>query len=78
MGGDRRPETVTAANGLLLCGSGITGCHGWVESNRTESYDLGLLLRRHQVPTAEPVLLRRGLVLLDVDGNYIPTEGQAA
>jgi hypothetical protein len=78
MGGDRRPEVKTAANGLLLCGSGVTGCHGWVESNRDEAYERGLLLRRHQIPVDEPVQLRRGRVLLDDEGNYIPTEGQAA
>jgi hypothetical protein len=77
MGGDRRPEVKTAANGLLLCGSGVTGCHGWVEDNRKRAYALGLLLRRHQIPTEEPVTLRRGRVLLDDIGNYIPTEGAA-
>lgn len=78
MGGDRRPEVKTAANGLLLCGSGVTGCHGWVEENRATAYELGLLLRRHQIPVEEPVTLRRGRVLLDDIGNYIPTEGRAA
>lgn len=78
MGGDRRPEVKTAANGLLLCGSGVTGCHGWVESHRAEAMSLGLLLRRSEVPVLVPVTLRRGRVLLDDIGNYIPTEGAAA
>lgn len=29
---------------ILLCGSGVTGCHGWVESNRNLSRELGFLL----------------------------------
>lgn len=78
MGGDRRPETKTAANGLLLCGSGVTGCHGWVEGNRDEAYELGLLLRRHQIPINEPVTLQCGRVLLDHEGNYVPISNQEA
>ena len=79
MGGDRRPEARGAANGLLLCGSGVTGCHGWVESNRTEAYGLGLLVPRPLIPAGIPVqIVGKRWVLLDDDGNYIPTEGQAA
>ncbi len=46
MGGDRRPETHGAGNLVLLSGSGTTGCHGWVESRRTEARNLGLLIPR--------------------------------
>lgn len=66
MGGDTRsywhPSRI-----MLLCGSGTTGCHGRVESNRAAAYDLGLLVRRG--PVAEdpadtcartPVLVRGG------------------
>jgi hypothetical protein len=42
--------TNSKANLLHLCGSGTTGCHGWVESHRKEAYELGLLLRRGENP----------------------------
>lgn len=72
MGGDKRPETRAASNGVLLCGSGTTGCHHLVERNRAKSYDEGLLLRRHQDPSETPVLLERGWVRLDDNGLYLP------
>ncbi|WP_431728640.1 hypothetical protein [Verrucosispora sp. TAA-831] len=31
---DRRPDTNTPPNLIVLCGSATTGCHGWVESRR--------------------------------------------
>lgn len=74
MGGDKRPETSSPANALLLCGQGNTGCHGWVESHRLEAYDLGLLLRRWQDPRLEPVTIRAGRVLLGEHGEYLPLE----
>lgn len=48
MGGTRVKEINEPANLIVLCGSGTTGCHGWVESNRKEAFDLGLLVRRGQ------------------------------
>ena len=44
MGGTRRPDANAPQNLLVLCGSGTTGCHGWLESNRTEAYQTGYLL----------------------------------
>lgn len=35
---------------LSLCGSGTTGCHGWVESHREEAARLGYLLPRNGRP----------------------------
>lgn len=75
MGGDRRPETRGAANGVLLCGS---GCHGWVESHRDEARERGLLPRMNQIPADEPVQLGRGVVRLDDAGNYLAPEGAAS
>ncbi|GAA3948153.1 hypothetical protein [Microbacterium soli] len=34
------------ANCLILCGSGTTGCHGWVEAHRELARDHGLLILR--------------------------------
>jgi hypothetical protein len=51
MGGTRR--VMTHADGIALCGTGTTGCHGWVEANRDEAYDRGLLIRRNGLRPAE-------------------------
>lgn len=70
MGGSKRPDTNQPANLVTLCGSGVTGCHGWAESNRDEARALGLLLWQSQTPSAEPVRTHRGLLLLDDKGGW--------
>lgn len=70
MGGSTRADLNTPANLVLICGSGTTGCHGRIESNRTIAYGEGLLLHDGADPTAVPVLLACGLVYLAVDGTY--------
>lgn len=44
-GGENSPFNL-----ILLCGTGITGCHGWVEKNRRESYRLGYLVKTGEDP----------------------------
>jgi len=46
MGGTRNELIHAPANLILLCGSGTSGCHGWVESNRDEARKFGYLLYR--------------------------------
>lgn len=46
MGGSRDANLHLPANLILLCGSGVTGCHGWVESNRDKARNYGFLLYR--------------------------------
>ena len=63
------------ANLVVLCGSGVTGCHGWVESNRSEAMDAGWIVGRNWRATATeiPVLHARfGMVRLtdDPDNPY--------
>lgn len=72
MGGSKRPEVNAPANLILLCGSGTTGCHGAIESNRAHAYTAGLLLHAGDVPTDTPVELRYGRVLLDNNGMFQP------
>lgn len=73
MGGSRKVHVNAAANLLLLCGSGTTGCHGWVESNRRVSVTWGLLVPRPAFPATTPVFYRKnGWVLLDDDGGVHP------
>lgn len=65
MGGSKRPDLNQPANLLTLCGSGATGCHGWVTANPRKAYDLGLAVQRHRDPTEVPVTTWRGWVFLD-------------
>ncbi|ALJ22084.1 HNH endonuclease [Microbacterium sp. No. 7] len=58
--GKRDTWTNKASNGLTLCGSGVTGCHGWVESKRGLALDLGLLVSRVAAtvnPARRPALI---------------------
>jgi hypothetical protein len=53
MGGAKNLDTV--ANLVVLCGSGTTGCHGWVESHRAEAIAQGWLVPRREARTPEEV-----------------------
>jgi hypothetical protein len=57
MGGTSLTETNDLANLLLLCGTGITGCHGWVEVGERGAAEARGLWVRHEH---------------DKDGNPIP------
>jgi len=46
MGGSKNANLHKSANLIVLCGSGVDGCHGWVESNRDEARAKGYLLYR--------------------------------
>lgn len=70
MGGTNNPAVNGAANVVILCGSGTTGCHGRIESNRTDAYARGLLLHAGEVPSATSVDLVYGLVFLDDVGGW--------
>lgn len=64
------------SNGLHLCGSGTTGCHGWITHEPSKSYELGWSIRGHQPPADVEVLYRGQLVRLDDAGGieFIPLE----
>lgn len=71
-GGSRLPHVSKVSNMLILCGSGVTGCHGIVETGRSAATDLGYLVSRHGLrrPKDVPVLhVLYGWVLLLEDGN---------
>ena len=82
----RKPRSVagvderhTAANLVLLCGSGTTGCHGWVHAHVTDAETHGWLLASCQDPEQVPVdTVRYGRVLLDLDGGVRLTDGGPA
>ena len=61
----------TVSNLVLLCGSGVTGCHGQVEDQRAAAYDSGWLVETGLDPATKPVLVHDiGHVLLTEDGDY--------
>lgn len=70
MGGSKNEMLHKPANLILLCGSGTSGCHGWVESHRMEARTFGFLI--HKVESAEEIPFK------DVYGNWwhIDNEGQ--
>lgn len=82
MGGTALAETnANLANLLILCGTGVTGCHGWAEVGERELAERRGLWVRHEyrdgvpVPVQEyPLVLWSGRqVLLDPrDPVYLP------
>ena len=74
-GGAWSPE-----NGLHLCGSGTTGCHGEVTVNPRISYERGWSVRSTANPADVPVWLAgKGWHHLLPDGGIRPaTQGEAA
>lgn len=74
-GGTRRPDVNAAFNLLLLCGTGTTGCHGRIESRRTEAYTAGWLVRTGLDPANTPTTVwwSPRPLLLTTDGRYEET-----
>lgn len=70
MGGSKDEELHKPANLIALCGSGTTGCHGWVESNRLEARTFGYLIQK--VESAEEIPFK------DLNGHWwlIDNNGQ--
>lgn len=75
MGGTRDQNINAPSNLVLLCGSGTTGCHGWIESHREAARELGWLVPRGFNSTEIPIIENTGRAwLLDDDFNKIPTD----
>lgn len=65
-----RGEVHSPANLILLCGTGTTGCHGWVHAHPVEAREHGWMLRSTDDPKAVPMLHSLyGWVLLDERGR---------
>lgn len=73
MGGSKRPETDLPGNLVLVHGSGTTGCHGAIESQRAEAVRRGFNVPQHLTPAKVPLLVHSGpagrWVRFDDDGN---------
>lgn len=73
MGGTSRPDIHWPSNLLAVCGSGTTGCHGHIESQRERSYHYGWLVRTGFSSEETPFCDMKGrwFLLLD-DGRKMP------
>lgn len=71
MGGSTAAGIHAPANLLDLCGSGTTGCHGHLESHRSEALEHGWLLHAGADPATVPALIRGRRVLLTAAGGYL-------
>lgn len=72
----------TYPNIILLCGSGTTGCHGWVHSHPIAARHDGLILDGNHRPPLDPAILPVRLhtgywKLLDAGGFYGETVPEA-
>lgn len=65
-----------ASNGLKLCGSGTTGCHGWIGANPVPAEVVGWRVLSGEHPTDVPVWIRSPFLVgwhrLDDAGVYDP------
>jgi len=74
MGGTHRLETNYASNLMALCGSGTTGCHGYLESHRSEAMDYGFIIPQYETPSQVPVkTFIHGWVFLNDDATFTTT-----
>jgi len=70
-GGTTRPDTNEPQNGLSVCGSGTTGCHGYIERERADARAHGWAIRQSQDPLLVPVQHAiLGWVVLTADGGW--------
>lgn len=68
-----------AANGLAVCGTGSTGCHGHITTNPRVAREQGWSVPSYADPARTQVwIARRGFVLLNNVGDYITDEDTAA
>lgn len=72
MGGTRDPLANDPSNLLCLCGSGTTGCHGWIESHRAEALRDGWLVSKWADPATIPIAVGHRAIWLDHRGKTHP------
>ena len=64
-----RSELWAPSNGLDVCGTGTTGCHGGIHGSPRWAYDLGLMVASYLDPAAAPVYRLGVWVRLDDEGG---------
>jgi len=61
----------SASNGLAVCGTGTTGCHGRIHANPAEAVSKGHQVRSYADPLLIPVLTRHGWLRLTDAGSCL-------
>lgn len=56
MGGSRRQDTDRAGNLVLVCGTGTTECHGWIEAHPAEASARGFRIAAGADPARVPIV----------------------
>ena len=75
--GHKWPGLNQPSNLLTLCGSGTTGCHGWVHAHPAQARELGFIVSAYNDnPASVPVCTWRGWITLDDTGGYERKEQQ--
>lgn len=72
MGGTHDPRSHDPRNLVLVCGTGTTGCHGWIESHRGDAYVHGWLIRSHDDLDTPLVDIAGRVIYLHADGTRTP------
>lgn len=73
MGGTSNEAIRSPANGVALCGSGTTGCHGWAEGNPAYGELLGWVLRSGVEAEGAPYWTRFGWVAWQIEDDGFPS-----
>lgn len=78
-GGSKASDTNSPVNLIVLCGTGTSGCHQRVESNRTAAFDAGWLVHAWEQPALVPVVHGGSVVYLRPNGStsYEPSKETA-
>lgn len=78
MGGTSRTDAHELANLLLLCGDGVTGCHGWIETGEREKARLrGLWVPQDIDPARVLLELSSGRLVSLAAGVFYEDRGWA-
>lgn len=76
MGGRSKSDALRPSNVVLLCGTGTTGCHGWVESHRGQAFGEGWLVHDWNDPVDVAVMTFNGPMWLTDRGTALATNPQ--
>ncbi len=78
MGGTSRDDVHALPNLLLVCGDGVTGCHGWIETQEREQARLrGLWVPQQLDPARVCLELSSGRIVSLADGAFYTDIGWA-
>jgi hypothetical protein len=76
MGGTRDPLIHRLSLLVLVCGSGTTGCHGWMEfGQRRLATDDGWLISKFEAADPQTIPLRGLLHRPDIEALYLLDDG---